>query len=103
MSTCSTCEFEHLVILGLSFSWSTNLAVVSIFLRLFGALLLLINFVFIIDVFILSLAHSNGKVLLMMGKRFGLFGLCVLTNARTFLLLLLSFALALRSSSFGID
>ena len=65
------------MILGPSFSWSTNLALVSIFLRLFGALLLLINFVFFIDVFILSLAHSNGKVLLMMGQRFGLFGLCV--------------------------
>ena len=91
------------MIRGPSFSWSTNLALVSIFLRLLGALLLLINFVFFIDVFILLLAHNNGKVLLMMGKRFGLFVLCVLTNARTFFLLLLSFALALRSSSFGID
>ena len=86
-----------------SFSWSTNLALVSIFLRLLGVLLLLINFVFFIDIFILSLEHNNGKVLLMMEKRFGLFGLCVLTNARTFFLLLLSFALALCSSSFGID
>ena len=37
-----------------SFSWSTNLALVSIFLRLFGALLLLINFVFFTDVMINS-------------------------------------------------
>ena len=91
------------MILEPSFSWSTNLALVSIFFRSLGALLLLINFVFLIDVFVLFLAHNNGKILLMMGKRFGLFGLCVLTNARTFFLLLLSFALALHSSSFGID
>ena len=51
-------------------------------MRFLDALLLLIDFVFFIDVFILLLAR---KVLLMMRKRFGLFGLCELNKCEDIL------------------
>ena len=85
--------------LGCRLSFKLNLSLVNIFFRLGGCLLLLMILMLSITLEIFGLCFSKGKVFLINGNTFGLYGLYVVTNANMFLLV--SCALVVLSSVLG--